>query len=1407
MSAKIEFVGIKILICIFILSEGFLQAGSLRRPLSPTTPMFLFQVQQPDASDPQACINAVPSDVRPYTVMMYCMGAQTGTQTNGYAFADFFCNVAQQNGMWCVFQCASGYANTLNNLSTADYERLLQKYPNLIGFSFAEQNWGFVATSSEWGPSSFPDRLALLADLLPVCSQYGAYLYVSEMQSISNQGYDPIAKFKASQPFANNTKIYKSNYIVGSKFTSGQGYYDNESVALGVYLSGHAGNYAVRFDETAWEPSGRTQLYGLKNPGMTNLNLGYLPAFTTPETAHGIPIVDHMMLQGATVLDGPEFPFISTVLNGRLTPCYKNTTCDVFRKVLDSTIKIPTLTDVLANTPIAYVCNQNNNLTGGLYNGLYQIDGDGTNNHDWFKKSGRYSTVPGIYTNDTYELSGFTTNVLQSQYGTRWPTLAAKTNEFNSYFPSEYTGDAFVTRRENRWFTYNNMLNSNVTKSASIPLQYNTCTNLALTFPPQTFAVITESNKSLQIYFNNYFTDKDSLYATTNTDIYSYMQNAFISNPTDSTTNTTRTTIFQISGCTNIPTYTLTNRGSHQPITNSSTFASGVFTLTLTGNGPCDVTINCSGNATRTGTIPAPNVMVPPPEYVPSTPAPPSSLAATPGYAQATLVWNATNCLYYNVKRGLSVSGPFAIIATGITNSVNLYTSFNSGATVYNTTYSYVDTGLTASNTYYYVVSGVNVSGEGSNSAPAVITIVPTFTNTPVADAYVDNNSVTSNFGSLTNLWVKNSSGAPVRNGYLMFNVSALTNVRSATVTLTANRVDGAGTMYYELAPTNWTEAGITWNNQPGGTGVFLKTNTVSATGVAAVIDVTSAAASQATNGGLLSIRVTQQANSGNALIQFCSRESTIASLRPLFAYTPAFGSSPVGLIANAVSSSQINLTWVASSGASYYNIRRSLTSGGPYTLIAQGIMATNYSDTSPLSGTTYYYVVSAVYSGGESADSAPANATTSLIPAPATLAATLNGNQITLAWSAASGADSYNVKRSYNSGGPYTTVATGVIGTNYSDSVFYTGMTYYYVVAGTDGAVDGTNSPEASLTTTTNMTMEPVADSYVEDGGSTNSNFGTSANLKVKNQGANTTFTRISYLKFDVRALTNAQSAKLKLTPYQVDGSGVTNAFELVTNDAWTETGITWNNQPAASGVIFTNVSGSSYAVGAPVVMDVTSLAVGQATNDGYFSFRIKDPNTNSILIGLCSKEYPTASYHPALQFANPGNTPPVLAAVTNRTIGVGVTLNITNSATDSDVPAQTLVFSLLSAPTNAVLNTNSGVLTWRPLVTQADSTNTITVKVADNGTPSQSATQSFVVTVSPLVSPQISAVSLNAGQLVLQVNGSSGPDYQIQASTNLVNWGLVFTTNSPAMPFVWTNSATGLPMNFFRILVGPPF
>jgi hypothetical protein len=172
-----------------------------------------------------------------------------------------------------------------------------------------------------------------------------------------------------------------------------------------------------------------------------------------------------------------------------------------------------------------------------------------------------------------------------------------------------------------------------------------------------------------------------------------------------------------------------------------------------------------------------------------------------------------------------------------------------------------------------------------------------------------------------------------------------------------------------------------------------------------------------------------------------------------------------------------------------------------------------------------------------------------------------------------------------------------------------------------------------------------------------------------------------------------------------------------------------------------------------------------------------------------------------------SPANTPPVLAAIGNQTVNVGQTVAFTANATDTDQPPQILTFSLLTGSGNATLNTNNGAFSWRPLVTQADTTNSFALKVADNGSPSLSATQNFTVTVNPLAQPGLSSIGLSNGLMGLQVSGDAGPDYAVMGSSNLVNWNVLLITNSPAMPFLWTDTNTAtMPSQFYRIKVGPP-
>jgi hypothetical protein len=83
--------------------------------------------------------------------------------------------------------------------------------------------------------------------------------------------------------------------------------------------------------------------------------------------------------------------------------------------------------------------------------------------------------------------------------------------------------------------------------------------------------------------------------------------------------------------------------------------------------------------------------------------------------------------------------------------------------------------------------------------------------------------------------------------------------------------------------------------------------------------------------------------------------------------------SAPSGLTATA-GNQQISLNWTASTTASSYNVKRSMTSGSGYAQIASAATS-SYTDTGLANGTHYYYVVSAVNSAGESANSSEASA------------------------------------------------------------------------------------------------------------------------------------------------------------------------------------------------------------------------------------------------------------------------------------------------------------------------------------------------------------------------------------------------------------------------------------------------
>src|SRR5206468_1346384 len=138
--------------------------------------------------------------------------------------------------------------------------------------------------------------------------------------------------------------------------------------------------------------------------------------------------------------------------------------------------------------------------------------------------------------------------------------------------------------------------------------------------------------------------------------------------------------------------------------------------------------------------------------------------------------------------------------------------------------------------------------------------------------------------------------------------------------------------------------------------------------------------------------------------------------------------------------------------------------------------------------------------------------------------------------------------------------------------------------------------------------------------------------------------------------------------------------------------------------------------------------------------------PSTNTITVKVTDNGSPALSAtNSFMVVVNEVNSAPVLTVPANQTINELSALRSEERRVGSDVTANTLTFALVSGPSGVAVNPMSGVLTWTPAETQGPSTNTITVKVTDNGSPALSATNSFTVVVNEVNSAPVLTVPAN--------------------------------------------------------------
>ena len=265
----------------------------------------------------------------------------------------------------------------------------------------------------------------------------------------------------------------------------------------------------------------------------------------------------------------------------------------------------------------------------------------------------------------------------------------------------------------------------------------------------------------------------------------------------------------------------------------------------------------------------------------PSTPT--SFTAAAGGLTQINLAWHASTdnvgVAGYDIFRDGSLT-PLATLEPGLLH--------------------YADTAVAPSSTHSYTVVAFDAAGNRSSPAGPRSATTPngtaTITLNPVADAYVDSLSPSTNYGTSVSLRVGTSLTTTDRS-YLRFDLSGVAGtVQSASLKLYANSTQSVGYSVYGVPDTTWGESTINWSNAPPFGSVSGGASGPITSGTWTSADATSLAAPAV--GGLLSLGLsTTGAQTNLASLESANPPQLVLSVGPRASGATYVALSPARLL------------------------------------------------------------------------------------------------------------------------------------------------------------------------------------------------------------------------------------------------------------------------------------------------------------------------------------------------------------------------------------------------------------------------------------------------------------------------------------------------------------------------------
>lgn len=190
--------------------------------------------------------------------------------------------------------------------------------------------------------------------------------------------------------------------------------------------------------------------------------------------------------------------------------------------------------------------------------------------------------------------------------------------------------------------------------------------------------------------------------------------------------------------------------------------------------------------------------------------------------------------------------------------------------------------------------------------------------------------------------------------------------------------------------------------------------------------------------------------------------------------------SAPTGVNVVINASNELTISWNSVANATSYNIYWSTSTGAnKNSTKISGITASNYVHTALVSGTTYFYVVTAINNYGEGSVSAEAFALLATPHPPGAVAAVAGNGQATVSWNTGGAATSYNIYMASQSGVTKSSTTLPNYAKYSSMTGAYTvtgltnGTTYYFVVTSLNGFYgESSASSEVAVTPAASSTL-----------------------------------------------------------------------------------------------------------------------------------------------------------------------------------------------------------------------------------------------------------------------------------------------------------------------------------------------